>query len=115
MIANSNGIAPISPQGHLKGPNRTIGISQILQLYVVAIGDLFFSQDYWPAPLYTAVPSRSSFPHGFLWDEGFHQLLIAHWDTSIAKVTTRIFPIVWLNFHGVGTCTIFEGSNFHSG
>lgn len=39
-----------------------------------------------PHELFTAIPSRASYPRGFLWDEGFHLLPIIDWDTGLTYV-----------------------------
>eukprot|EP01133_Synstelium_polycarpum_P014239 gene14239-16801_t len=40
-----------------------------------------------PVPLFSCTPSRPAFPRGFLWDEGFHQLVVATWDIDLTIET----------------------------
>ncbi|KAJ1900334.1 Processing alpha glucosidase I [Kickxella alabastrina] len=42
-----------------------------------------------PYSLFTATPSRPFFPRGFLWDEGFHQLVLGQWDSGISMEIIR--------------------------
>ncbi|CAF2973449.1 unnamed protein product [Rotaria sp. Silwood2] len=59
------------------------GISYFTGQSLVAKANQKIPDQYWTTSLYTAVPSRSFFPRGFLWDEGFHNLLIARWNQNI--------------------------------
>lgn len=44
-------------------------------------------------PLYSGSPSKTEFPRGFLWDEGFHSLIYCQWNAEICIDVLRH----WLN------------------
>lgn len=51
-----------------------------------------------PMALLTATPSRSFFPRGFYWDEGFHLLHIGEWDNDLRLVLSRFALLFLLTF-----------------
>jgi len=54
---------------------------------------------YWRAGLLTTVPSRSQFPRGFLWDDGFHGLMIGSWSINL-QLNILGHWMDLLNYHG---------------
>lgn len=59
---------------------------------------------YWPAELFTATPSRSFFPRGFLWDEGFHQLVIRYCCRHPHAVRERVPALDWFTVLNGSIC-----------
>lgn len=43
------------------------------------------SETAFSSSLFSGAPSRAKFPRGFLWDEGFQQLLMYRWNSDISK------------------------------
>ena len=58
-----------------------------------------------PIALLSTTPSRTSFPRGFLWDEGFHLLLLVQWDYKLAMDIIRSWlAAMYVYDDGSGVC-----------
>lgn len=61
-------------------------INNLLGGIIYYYGAVNITEDPTPQPalpLFTATPTRNSFERGFLWDEGFHELLICKWNPDL--------------------------------
>lgn len=71
LMPNDAGVKEVSMAGL---SNMLGGIGYFFGSSLVKVGDNVLQTP--PAALLSAVPSRSFFPRGFLWDEGFHQVIL---------------------------------------
>lgn len=60
------------------------GVSYFYGDSVVQKGKFGAPQRTIESSLFTDVPARANFPRGFYWDSGFHNILLAKWDSSLS-------------------------------
>ena len=90
--------------------NMVGGIGHFYGKSLVKSDEMEKPVEYWPAHLLTAVPSRSFFPRGFLWDEGYFCNIISTFAVNKIFVTTfilfRVCSYNWFVNFQVNACVI---------